>query len=93
MYVEAAEDNATLQVLDGGQERGRLVRRRGGRGADEHPDAFAERARTVQLPAGLAQAAIVILEAASNPEPLDEGTRTLAGEVAAQMARYLENGA
>ncbi|WP_424893422.1 hypothetical protein [Streptomyces sp. XH2] len=41
----------------------------------------------VQLPAALVQAAALILEAASNPEPLDEATRERAAEIAALLVR------
>ncbi|MEU5429623.1 hypothetical protein AB0H73_29095 [Streptomyces olivoreticuli] len=44
----------------------------------------------VQLPAALVQAAALILEAASNPDPLDTATRDRAADLAVLLAKALD---
>jgi hypothetical protein len=44
----------------------------------------------VQMPAALVQAAALLLEAASNPEPMDHPTRERAAEIASLLVRYMD---
>ncbi|GHG63213.1 hypothetical protein [Streptomyces griseocarneus] len=44
----------------------------------------------VQLPAALLHAAALILEAASQPEPLDEATRNCVAELAMRLAKAVD---
>ncbi|MEU8548177.1 hypothetical protein [Streptomyces roseoverticillatus] len=49
--------------------------------------------QNVELPTALAQAAAVVLQAASGPEPLDEATRSSAAEIAALLTKFMNDAA